>query len=71
MALATGSSFDPQMVNGRRVCVHGNPNVLTRDMGASDISQGNIAHTCLVKVSKWAGAEPEIKAFGQPRFVEK
>jgi len=71
VALATGSSFDPQMVNGRRMCVHGNPNVLTRDMGASDISQGNIAHTCLVKVSKWAGAEPEIKAFGQPRFVEK
>ena len=69
VALATGSSFDPQWINGERICVHGNPNVLTIDKGTSDIGQGNIAHTCLVTVTKWVGDAPPIKAFSQPEIV--
>ncbi len=68
-ALATGATYDPQEIDGERICVHGNPNVLTIDKGASPISQGNIAHTCLVTVSKWEGEAPKIRALSQPPFA--
>lgn len=58
--LATGAWFDPQTINGERLEVHGNPNVLTCDQGSSDLSQGNIAHTALVRVEKWMSEPPPL-----------
>jgi biotin/methionine sulfoxide reductase len=46
--------------------VHGNPNVLTRDVGASTLAQGTSAHSCLVEVERYDGALLEVKAFRQP-----
>ena len=60
IALATGAWFDPQIVDGQRLEVHGNPNVLTIDKGSSDLSQGNIAHTALVRVEKWTKSLPAL-----------
>lgn len=46
--LATGAWFDPQTgTDERPLEVHGNPNVLTRDVGTSKLAQGTSAHSCL------------------------
>lgn len=70
IALATGAWFDPQTVDGKRLEVHGNPNVLTIDKGASDLSQGNIAHTALVRIEKWTKPLPAL-SIDRPPAIEK
>ncbi len=47
-------------------CLHGNPNVLTRDLGTSQLAQGPSAQTCLVQVEKWLGKVPSHTAFEAP-----
>lgn len=66
IALPTGAWFDPQLIDGMRICVHGNPNALTLDKGTSTLAQGNIAHTTLVTVEKWEGELPKVAAFKAP-----
>lgn len=65
LRLATGSWADPDGDLDR----HGNPNALTPDIGASALSQGCAAHSCLVAVRRWEGATPEVRAFAPPTFV--
>jgi len=49
VALPTGAWFgDP----GQNVDPHGNPNVLTRDIGTSRLGQGSSAHSALVEVRR-------------------
>ena len=69
IALATGATFDPIELEGKPLEVHGNPNVLTIDKGASQLSQGNIAHTTLVKLSKWNGEAPNLRIDSPPALV--
>ncbi|HUZ62075.1 MAG TPA: molybdopterin-dependent oxidoreductase, partial [Acetobacteraceae bacterium] len=59
--LATGAWFDPAEpgVPGS-LCVHGNPNVLTRDAGTSRLGQGPSAQSCLVQVEAFTGPLPPI-----------
>jgi biotin/methionine sulfoxide reductase len=64
--MATGAWFDPQVVDGMAIDAHGNPNGLTLDKGCSGLSQGNIAHTTLVRIRRWNGATPEIAAHRAP-----
>jgi biotin/methionine sulfoxide reductase len=66
IALPTGAWFDPQEIAGTPIEVHGNPNVLTLDIGASALSQGNIGHTSLVRVERWTGQTPEIAVLRAP-----
>jgi biotin/methionine sulfoxide reductase len=66
LELPTGAWFDPQQVNGGPLEVHGNPNVLTPDIGTSRLSQGCSAHSCLVEVEKFEGDLPGVRAFSQP-----
>lgn len=64
--LATGAWFDPlDPSEPGSLCVHGNPNVLTRDAGTSGLAQGPIAHTCMVEVELMSDP-PAVKAFGPP-----
>ena len=50
VVLSTGAWFDPDYaLNLER---HGNPNVLTKDVGTSSLSQGPTCHTTLVQVEK-------------------
>ncbi|WP_421906558.1 molybdopterin-dependent oxidoreductase [Mameliella sp.] len=69
IALATGAWFDPQEVAGERLEVHGNPNVLTLDKGCSELSQGNCAHTALVRVAKWTAPLPPLSVDRPPRIT--
>ena len=66
--LATGAWFDPDWETGLEK--HGNPNVLTLDVGASGFSQGCSAQTCLVEIKRAANYVPEITAFTLPDLVD-
>lgn len=64
--LATGAWFDP---DGEGPEKHGNPNVLTLDRGASSLSQGCAAQTCLVRVHGPVNAAPPVTAFDAPALL--
>lgn len=65
--LPTGAWFDPENPqNDGGLEVHGNPNVLTRDRGTSQLAQGPSAHSCLVEVEAFTGELPPIKVFSLP-----
>ncbi|NPC58523.1 molybdopterin-dependent oxidoreductase [Caenimonas soli] len=68
--LSTGAWFDPESwaVAGS-LEKHGNPNVLTADVGASQLSQGCAAQTCLVQIERFLGAVPPVTAFMPPPFA--
>lgn len=69
ISLATGAWFDPQQVDGARLEVHGNPNVLTLDRGCSELSQGNMAHTTLVRIAKWCAPLPALSIDRPPKIA--
>lgn len=60
IVLPTGAWYDPRIVDGAWLEVHGNPNALTLDRGTSGLAQGNIAHTTLVRVERWNGPLPAL-----------
>lgn len=64
--IATGAWWDPDPDAGDALDRHGNPNVLTRDVGASQLSQGCAAQSCLVQVEAWRGDVPPMAAFDPP-----
>lgn len=65
--LPTGAWYDPENPDDEAsMDVHGNPNVLTRDVGTSKLAQGPTAHSCLVDVEKFDGALPPVSVFRQP-----
>ena len=68
--MSAGAWFDP-LEPGRpgSLCKHGNPNVLTPDMGTSKLGQGPIAHTCLVEVERFDGPVPPVTAFEPPEIL--
>ncbi|MBS0343778.1 MAG: molybdopterin-dependent oxidoreductase [Proteobacteria bacterium] len=67
--ISTGAWWDPSAVGeADSLDRHGNPNVLTQDRGASRLSQGCSAQSCLVDVERWSGAVPPVQAFALPRF---
>lgn len=68
--LSTGAWWDPlHPGDAAQIELHGNPNTLTRDAGASSLSQGCTAQTCLVQVERFTGPAPAHRAFDLPRFV--
>ena len=65
--LSTGAWYDPEdPAADEPLCVHGNPNVLTRDAGTSRLAQGSTGQLTLVEIERFAGALPPIKAFDPP-----
>jgi len=68
--IATGAWFDP-WVPGERHSLekHGNPNMITADVGASSLSQGCSAQTASVEIVKWDQALPAVTAFEPPSMV--
>jgi biotin/methionine sulfoxide reductase len=65
--LSTGAWFDPDEAG---MCRHGNPNVLTRDLGTSSLAQGCTGQLALVEVEAHA-AEPPVRAFEMPRTTTR
>jgi biotin/methionine sulfoxide reductase len=67
--LSTGAWFDPADAGSNRPLEkHGNPNALTLDIGASKLSQGCIAQTCLVEIERHDGPAPAVTAHRLPAF---
>ena len=69
--LSTGAWFDPAAWDqDKPIEKHGNPNALTLDAGASQLSQGCIAQTCLVEVERWMQEAPAVTAYDLPVFAD-
>ena len=68
--MSTGAWYDP-LEPGRTgsLCKHGNPNVLTPDVGTSQLAQGPIAHTCLVEIERYRDPLPRVTAFDPPEIL--
>jgi biotin/methionine sulfoxide reductase len=67
--LPVGAWYDP--IEDGSFCVHGNPNVLTKDKGTSSLSQGPSAHSTLVEVKKYLLDLPPINIFTKPIIISK
>ena len=65
--MSTGAWFDPDPETGLER--HGNPNVLTLDIGTSSLSQGCAAHTCLVEVRGPVNEPAPVRAFEPPELI--
>jgi len=65
--LPTGAWYDPDDPAAERpLCVHGNPNVLTRDAGTSSLAQGSTGQLAAVQVEQYEGPLPPVRAFDPP-----
>ena len=70
LILPTGAWFDPDYKINTEL--HGNPNVLTKDIGTSKLSQGPSSHTCLVELRKAKKSEiRKVKIFNNPKIQKK
>lgn len=63
----TGAWYDPVTgEDGKPLCIHGNPNVLTRDIGTSQLAQGCSGQVTAVEVERYDGELPPIRTFVTP-----
>lgn len=70
VVLPTGAWYDPlDPADPLSLDVHGNPNVLTRDIGTSELSQGTSAHSTLVEIEHFGDELPPVKVFNQPPTI--
>jgi biotin/methionine sulfoxide reductase len=71
LQMSTGAWFDP-LVPGviGSLDKHGNPNVLTPDIGTSSLAQGPSPNTCLVQLERFEGAPPPITCFDPPELKQ-
>lgn len=67
--LPTGAWYDPiEESLGRNLCVHGNPNVLTRDVGTSRLTQGCSGQLTIVQVERFTRDVRSVRAFVPPEL---
>src|SRR5947207_350027 len=65
--LSTGAWYDPEDTSREKpLCVHGNPNVVTRDAGTSKLAPGCTGQLTLVEIERFSGPLPPVKAFDPP-----
>ncbi|PTR26738.1 biotin/methionine sulfoxide reductase [Rhodococcus sp. OK519] len=65
--LSTGAWYDPlDPADPASMCVHGNANVLTADIGSSRLSHGCTGQHALVQIERFDGDLPPINAFDPP-----
>jgi len=65
--LSTGAWYDPlDPSDPDSMCVHGNPNVLTDDVGTSSLARGCTGAAVLVQVEKFTDALPPVRAHQPP-----
>ncbi len=67
--LPTGAWYDPEPGDDEQdkpLCVHGNPNVLTRDVGTSSLAQGCSGQLTVLQMERFAGNLPPIRAYDPP-----
>lgn len=72
MQLATGAWFEPEdPAAASAMCVHGNPNILTRDLGTSKLAQGCTGQITRIEAERFSGPLPPVRIFEQMRFAQK
>ena len=65
--LSTGAWYDPDdPTSDKPLCVHGNPNVLTRDAGTSKLAQGCTGQLTQIDIERFDGPLPPIRAYDPP-----
>lgn len=65
--LPTGAWYDPaEPSDPDSMCVHGNPNVFTDDVGTSSLAHGCTGAHVLVQVEKFDGVLPPVRAHEPP-----
>lgn len=70
LRMSTGAWWDPTALgDANSLDKHGNPNVLTLDVGTSRLAQGCAAQTCMVQIESYAGPDLPITAFELPRLL--
>ncbi|CAN5728013.1 molybdopterin guanine dinucleotide-containing S/N-oxide reductase [soil metagenome] len=70
--LPTGAWYDPlDPDDPDTMCVHGNPNVLTADVGTSSLAQGCTGAHVLVQVEKFTGTLPPVRAHEPPTLMRR
>lgn len=68
--LPTGAWYDPALdAQGRSMCSHGNPNVLTRDVGTSSLAQGCAGQLSTVQIERFDEALPPVRAYDSPKYL--
>lgn len=68
--LSTGAWYDPEDPSDPdAMCVHGNPNVLTADVGTSALAKGCTGAHVLVDVERFSGPLPPVRAHDAPQFA--
>ncbi|BEP45902.1 molybdopterin-dependent oxidoreductase [Variovorax sp. V15] len=69
--LPTGAWYDPVLdASNRPMCAHGNPNVLTRNIGTSSLAQGCAGQLSTVQVERFDEELPPIRAYEPPAAQE-
>ncbi|NTF09683.1 molybdopterin-dependent oxidoreductase [Agrobacterium rubi] len=72
MQLATGAWFEPHDPDSENtMCLHGNPNILTHDVGTSKLAQGSTGQITTVEVERFSGPLPPVRIFEAMQFVER
>jgi biotin/methionine sulfoxide reductase len=64
--MATGAWYCP---DGSGLEIAGNPNVLSRDVGTSRLTQGPSALSVLVEVERYAGVAPSPASRARPEIA--
>ncbi|PYE29965.1 biotin/methionine sulfoxide reductase [Rhizobium sp. PP-WC-1G-195] len=72
MQLATGAWFEPHDPSAEEAtCIHGNPNILTRDIGTSQLAQGCTGQLTRVEIEHFAGTPPPVRIFEPMQFAHR
>lgn len=69
IVMATGAWYDPSGADEGHLERHGNPNVLSFDLGTSKLAQGPSALSVLVEVEKWTGPVPRMRGHEPPEII--
>lgn len=70
--LSTGAWYDPiDPSDPDAMCVHGNPNVLTEDVGTSTLARGCTGAHVLVQVEKYTDPLPPVRAHEPPVIARR
>ena len=70
--LSTGAWYDPEdPADVNSLCVHGNPNVLTADVGTSSLAHGCTGAHVLVQIEPFGRPLPPVRAHEPPVIVRR
>lgn len=68
--MPTGAWYDPDpRVSDKPLCVHGNANVLTNDVGTSKLAQGCCGQVTIAQCERYDEELPPIRAFDPPPLL--